>query len=192
MRAIAQRTGLILILAAGLALGAPGGARAASTAEPDPGCPGEDMPPVTFKAYVKGIQQELAVHGYDAGRPDGVPGPKTRRAIRHYQRDAGLDPNGCVSKELLDHLHFVLPKIFNRSPNADPKVVEAQTLLTRRGYFLGRVDGVVGYRTRAAVRQFEEDADLPVTGKVDRDLIEELKSADPSVRGDRPSSAAAR
>lgn len=148
-------------------------------------CPGEAVPPGTLAAYVRGIQQELAVHGYDAGPDDGVPGAKTRAAIRQYQRDAGLAVDGCASRELLDHLNFILPKVNRpRSANADPLVIEAQTLLTRRGYYLGPVDGMAGLRTRAAVRRFQGDARLVVDGVIDRALVDQIKVANPELRGD--------
>lgn len=156
-------------------------------------CQGEAVAPATLAAYIKGIQQELAVHGYDAGPQDGVPGPKTRRAIREYQRDAGLGVDGCASRELLDHLNFILPKVNRpRSLNADPLVIEAQTLLTRRSYHLGPVDGIAGYRTRAAVRRFQEDAGLAVDGGIDRALVDQITVANPALRGDAGPPARAR
>ncbi len=46
------------------------------------------------------IQRELQKRGYDPGPADGVPGPKTRDAIRQYERDAGLPQTGQPSAEL--------------------------------------------------------------------------------------------
>ncbi len=150
-------------------------------------CPGEAVAPGMLASYAKGIQRELAIHGYDAGKPDGALGPRTRRAIRRYQRDAHLPADGCAGQQLLDHLNFVLPKVTKpRSAKANPFVIEAQTLLTRRGYHLGPVDGIAGYKTRAAVRRFQEDARLRVDGVADRALVDAINAADPGVRGDRP------
>ena len=70
------------------------------------------MPPQMARAYLLGIQEELFVHGYDPGFVDGTMGRYTRRAIRNYQRDAGLPADGLASKELLDHLNFALPKVY--------------------------------------------------------------------------------
>jgi localization factor PodJL len=56
---------------------------------------------------VTAIQAHLAELGYDPGPIDGVPGPQTRRAIRDFQRDAGIDPDGVISTTLaalLSHL----------------------------------------------------------------------------------------
>ena len=69
------------------------------------------------------IQEELAAHGYAPGPPDGLPGPRTTRAIRAYQRDAGLPVDGVATKELLDHLKFVLPKVYARHAPPAPQPV---------------------------------------------------------------------
>ncbi|WP_366655630.1 peptidoglycan-binding domain-containing protein [Fodinicurvata sp. EGI_FJ10296] len=55
------------------------------------------------------VQQALNDRGYDAGPADGVLGPTTRTAIRTYQSDAGMDPTGRVSAELLARLQGEAP-----------------------------------------------------------------------------------
>jgi hypothetical protein len=49
-----------------------------------------------------------------------------------------------------------------------------QEELTRRGYDPGGVDGVIGPQTRSAIVAFQEDRDLPVTGRIDRSLLRAL------------------
>jgi peptidoglycan hydrolase-like protein with peptidoglycan-binding domain len=160
---------------------------AGARAETPPGTCGSGVPERIYAAYVRTAQLELNLHGYDAGRPDGHASLKTEAAVRDYQADAKLPVDGCVTKELLDHLQFVLPKVERpKSSRAKPLVIEAQTLLTRRGYYLGAVDGVEGSRTRDAVRRFQEAAKLPVTGIVDPSAVAGIKSADPQIRGDAP------
>ena len=66
----------------------------------------DEMTPEMRKAYIRGIQEELAAHRYDPGPTDGLLGPMTHRAIRKYKRDAGLPVDDVASKELLDHLKF--------------------------------------------------------------------------------------
>lgn len=76
------------------------------------GCDTRGMPPQMYAAYVTDAQQQLNEHGFSAGTPDGKPGPRTRAAIRAYQKKAGLPVDGCVSKDLVDHLHFAQPKVY--------------------------------------------------------------------------------
>ncbi len=52
----------------------------------------------------KDLQQRLTDMGFDTGGVDGVVGPKSREAIRHFQRKAGLIPDGYPSLELLEHV----------------------------------------------------------------------------------------
>jgi hypothetical protein len=58
-----------------------------------------------------------------------------------------------------------------------PDVKEAQEKLAELGYDVGLVDGIFGNKTRSAVRQFQTDNDLPVTGIIDDDTWDTLKDA---------------
>lgn len=53
---------------------------------------------------VKYVQQVLNTLGYEAGPVDGLPGPKTRNAIRSYRSKAGLSSEGTISPELVERL----------------------------------------------------------------------------------------
>ena len=68
------------------------------------------------------IQHNLALLGYDPGPPDGVPGPRTRAAIRAYEVDAGRTVTGDVSAELDAELdRAVRAKRVARNYGADDK-----------------------------------------------------------------------
>jgi hypothetical protein len=45
---------------------------------------------------VLGVQTALAALGYDVGRLDGIDGPRTDAAVRHFQLDEGLTQDGKV------------------------------------------------------------------------------------------------
>jgi hypothetical protein len=60
----------------------------------------------------------------------------------------------------------------NATANIEAQV---QAALARRGYYEGRVDGVVGSGTRSAIRQFQYDNGLPVTGQIDSQLVQALR-----------------
>jgi hypothetical protein len=53
---------------------------------------------------VQAAQTMLAKLGYDPGAADGIEGPKTREAVRHYQQDTGQFVDGQVSPQLLGRL----------------------------------------------------------------------------------------
>ena len=124
------------------------------------------------EAYIRGIQEELAAHGYKPGPADGVMGPRTRRAIRKYQRDAKLPMTGIATKEILDHMKFVQPKVYAKpEPKPSGLVHDTQVKLHELGYYHGPPDGVIGPATREAARAFRYDAGLPVSGAIDEDLL---------------------
>lgn len=66
------------------------------------------------------------------------------------------------------------------------QVREVQSQLSSLGYEVGPADGVAGPRTRAAVREFQGQNSLPVTGAVNEDLIAqlvaEISSGKPAIR----------
>lgn len=68
----------------------------------------------TLRGYVQGIQTALADHGFKPGPADGKTGPRTRSAIKTYQKKAKLAADGCVSQALIDHLNFAEPKVYAR------------------------------------------------------------------------------
>jgi len=49
-----------------------------------------------------------------------------------------------------------------------------QSELSRRGYYHGEVDGVIGSRSRAAVKEFQASKGLPTTGVIDSKLLKAL------------------
>ena len=60
--------------------------------------------PLLSKEDVLQIQNTLNLLGYDTGTPDGMTGPKTRRATRMFQSDIGLVADGYVGYELFQQL----------------------------------------------------------------------------------------
>jgi len=56
-------------------------------------------------------------------------------------------------------------------------IASAQSLLNALGYDAGLADGQPGPRTEAAVRSFQTDRGLPVTGIIDPALIGRLENA---------------
>ena len=57
------------------------------------------------------------------------------------------------------------------------RIANLQRALRDLGYDAGPVDGVLGARTKAAIRAFQADAGLPVTGRLDERLESEMLAA---------------
>ena len=56
------------------------------------------------REQVADMQRLLSARGFVTGDPDGVPGSRTREAIRAYQKSAGLPVDGFASATLLEEL----------------------------------------------------------------------------------------
>jgi hypothetical protein len=52
--------------------------------------------------------------------------------------------------------------------------IDVQRALVHTGYYSGPVDGAVGPQTRAAIRAYQADRGLPVTGRIDGSLLRSL------------------
>src|SRR5690606_27084334 len=52
--------------------------------------------------------------------------------------------------------------------------VEVQQALKRRGYYRGAIDGDIGPGSRAAIRAYQADRGLAVTGRIDSSLLNAL------------------
>lgn len=51
---------------------------------------------------------------------------------------------------------------------------DVQEALKRRGYYRGGIDGDIGPASRSAIRAYQSDRGLSVTGRIDRSLLEAL------------------
>ncbi len=57
------------------------------------------------------------------------------------------------------------------------QITETQRLLVRLGFSAGSADGKMNAKTAEAIRQFERDNDLPVTGEASVSLLRQLRAA---------------
>lgn len=65
------------------------------------------------------LQRRLGALGFDVGRIDGIHGPDTDRALREFQRNAGLVVDGlCAWKTVL-----TLQRVRSKGPESDPTAV---------------------------------------------------------------------
>ena len=65
-----------------------------------------DLESLTGGAIIKKVQSHLSRLGYSPGPVDGIMGSKTRTAIKAFQRDRGLNVDGKIDEELIEHLHL--------------------------------------------------------------------------------------
>ncbi|HVR67738.1 MAG TPA: peptidoglycan-binding domain-containing protein [Verrucomicrobiae bacterium] len=136
------------------------------------------------RAEVVRLQQALAERGYDTGPADGVIGPKVRGAIRTYQADASMPVTGEATRTLLTSLES---DIGDDNDDEDTgtanndvgtsRLLQIEGELQRHGYYVGEFDGVADDQLRTAIRAYQTDAGLPVTGQANAALLDSLNSS---------------
>jgi peptidoglycan hydrolase-like protein with peptidoglycan-binding domain len=62
-------------------------------------------------------------------------------------------------------------------------IKKLQETLRDKGYYSGKVDGVLGSQTRAGIRQYQKSENLPVTGRLDGQTSGKLGIGPESVGG---------
>ena len=148
------------------------------------------------RQWPKDAQRLLKGLGLYRGNIDGDAGRATIRSIKRFQSRIGLPANGKINKDLIVALHRVsgqvldlsfknvkLPKantplriLVTRKKGTETSKI-AQELLTGLGYDTNGIDGYLGKMSIAAIRNFQTDKGLPVTGTVSKSLISELYQA---------------
>lgn len=128
------------------------------------------------------LQTLLNGLGYESGEPDGLFGSNTRRAVRRFQADQGLVADGFPTAALLEQVR-VRAGVSAPAPAREPRglgpggVRELQRLLNRLGYDAGAADGVIGSRTRDAIRAFERARGMDVRGRATDVVLEAARAA---------------
>ena len=72
------------------------------------------------KDQVKAAQQALKDKGHDPGAIDGVMGPKTKQALRDFQKKEGLKESGQLDSETMAKLDMKTSAAGSSSPSASP------------------------------------------------------------------------
>lgn len=127
------------------------------------------------------LQSLLNGLGYEAGQPDGLFGSNTRRAVSRFQADHSMTADGFPTASLLERVRTRAGVA--AAPPREPVglgrsgVRELQRLLNRLGYGAGRADGVIGSRTRDAIRDFERSRGMEVRGRATDIVLEAARAA---------------
>lgn len=154
-----------------------------STQTPLPGIQGDPV--------VKEVQRVLSGLNLYSGAVDGLTGPQTRAAIEAYRKLVGLSASADIDEQLLQQLGAA-PRLANaRMPQGAPGmdlmetssagvqgdavVMRIQAGLRAFGNDGIDIDGVVGSRTRAAIREFQALFGLPETGEPDQTVYAKMR-----------------
>ena len=133
-------------------------------------------------AAIAEVQTALLGAGLYEGRVDGVFGARTRAAVEAYQRGQNLPVTGAVNEELLAHIRANPPAAGVggeiTAAIADPaemrRLLAVKEALNRIGYGPVQVNGETTPATVDAIRRFQLDNGLALTGKVDAALVDKM------------------
>ena len=113
--------------------------------------------------------------------PPGEFGVATRAAVEAFQRQRGLRVDGVCGPQtwqtLVEAGHHLGDRfLYRRTPMLrGDDVAELQQRLCALGFDTGRVDGIFGDATAKALRDFQENAALPVDGILGPGTLRELR-----------------
>jgi membrane-bound lytic murein transglycosylase B len=82
---------------------------------------------------------------------------------------------GHLSDRLAGGGPLLSPRPAAEVPLTRYDVVEMQSMLTNLGFEPGEPDGIVGEKTRRAIRMFQKSVELPADGYPDPGLLEQLR-----------------
>jgi peptidoglycan hydrolase-like protein with peptidoglycan-binding domain len=165
--------GGVLLLTRGGDDGSPSSATPTASASPSPSA-----------SYYSGmsteqtmqLQKGLAAYGFYTGPIDGVYGQETMDAVKRAQTKLGVPADGIWGPET-SQAYQAYVKAQSGKNKPDAFVMQMQADLTTLGYYTGKVDGFYGPDTEAAVKAFQKDNGLPVTGKFDEATVNAIDAA---------------
>jgi peptidoglycan hydrolase-like protein with peptidoglycan-binding domain len=136
------------------------------------------------------VQAVLHQLGFYDGAIDGVSGPATVKAIDIYRKTVGLDGNARIDAGLLEQLG-IEPTTSGIRPSPAPRDeikdllqsdadIVALTKLVQTGLKAHKypdmtIDGILGARTTAAIKEYQAQAGLKVTGMPDKTLLAKMR-----------------
>jgi peptidoglycan hydrolase-like protein with peptidoglycan-binding domain len=131
---------------------------------------------------VMNLQKLLADRGFYNGAVDGIMGSQTRNAIIAAQKAYNLTVDGVAGSQTLaalesDGAKSATTTISSTTTNTkSAEVSNLQELLSKRGFYNGAVDGIMGPQTRTAIVAAQKSYGLVTDGVAGTQTITVLES----------------
>lgn len=136
---------------------------------------------------VTSLQNDLVAAGYLARTVDGDYGSTTKEAVALFQKAKGLPVTGKADDETRAAIERAAGQgyrpgggVVYAEGNRGSMISDMQVRLQAAGYLKGGIDGVYGGDTTSAVRNFQKDHGIPVSGVIDEMTYAALRNVDAS------------
>lgn len=140
---------------------------------------------------IAAMQQKLQAAGYLRGGVDGVYGNDTVSAVKGFQKAHGFPVSGVIDEMTYSALEDVSGTVEGASydyensndeesygvGDSGSDIASIQRKLNKLGYLDGMADGIYGGQTAMAVRSFQSDEGLSVTGAVNEKTLNRINQA---------------
>ncbi|KUO72390.1 MAG: hypothetical protein APF77_06075 [Clostridia bacterium BRH_c25] len=125
-------------------------------------------------AEVTKLQTQLKKLGYFSSNATGYYGSITQAAVKKFQAGKGIAVDGIVgsqtSKLIFDNRTSSRSSTSNaQSAAAKETLKKTQTILRQMGLYKGKIDGINGKQTAAAVKEFQGKNNMNTTGVIDKE-----------------------
>jgi len=121
------------------------------------------------------LQEQLTKIGVYNGPITGFFGPQTEEAVKKFQTQNGLSADGIMGARTQQ---LLTEKVTNTNSNtqgtntnqsgfSSQQIIVFQQQLQALNYYQGKIDGVMGIGTVAALKKFQIEENLPITGIFD-------------------------
>lgn len=129
-------------------------------------------------ASVKMVQTLLRDLGYYNGKIDGKYGTATIAAVKSFQKYNELPIDGKVGEDTLNRMKsdLAVKAPVNQKDSYSTENKHIQERLQHYGYYTGKIDGIYGSGTIAAVKAFQKANGLKVDGAVGTLTLAKLDS----------------
>lgn len=134
------------------------------------------IPAFAAESSTSSLQNLLANKGFYSGEIDGIEGNSTKQAIIKAQQFYGLSTDGVAGDQTLIALQADKAESSEAlTIAANISVSDLQALLSKRGFYKGAVDGVLGTSTQAAIVEAQRFYGLTPDGIVGNKTVEALE-----------------
>lgn len=123
-----------------------------------------EIKPFESNEYVARVQYRLKLFGYGIGNVDGVLGANTRNSIEKFQKNNGLNPSRFIDYATWNQL--MIYDEYGLIVNEEINPFTVQVALKNAGYEVGKIDGKLGNRSIARLKEFQKAEGLDVDGKI--------------------------